>query len=481
MWQNCKNIEKGMDIKMSRKFLNENFLLSNEVSQKLFHQYAENMPIIDYHCHINPQEIAQNRRFDNITQLWLGGDHYKWRQMRSNGVAEEFITGDADDLSKFIKWAQTLEKALGNPLYHWSHLELKRYFGFDGHLCSKNAKEVYDLCNKKLLNMGVIDIIKMSNVEVIGTTDDPVDDLHWHKTIEENDRIDVKVVPTFRPDKAMNIELSDFCDYIITLEEVSKIKITGFCELMSAIISRMDYFEKHGCRASDHALNYIMYSPVDKAEIERIFSDKMNGITPTPHEVECFKTAFMTAVAAQYQKRGWAMQLHYGCKRNNNTDMLKRLGPDAGFDCIDNYSPSSKMADFFNHLKTNDALPKTIIYSLNPNDDAAIGSVIGCFQDNSEIRGKIQHGSAWWFNDHKAGMINQLTSLANLGLLGNFIGMLTDSRSFLSYTRHEYFRRILCELIGSWACNGEIPQDYELLEKIIKDISYLNAKEYFGF
>ena len=465
-----------------KKFMDKDFLLSSETAQQLFHQFAETTPILDYHCHINPQEIAENRQFDNITQVWLGGDHYKWRQMRSNGVEERYITGDASDREKFQKWAETLDKAVGNPLFHWSHLELQRYFGYEGVLGADTAEEVWNLCNEKLRDpsMRVRSIIEQSGVKLLCTTDDPADDLHWHKVIAEDKSFSVQVLPAWRPDKAMNLEKPDYAQYLARLGEAAGMKIGSFADLKAALVKRMAFFNEMGCRASDHALEYVRYAPADESEIEAIFARRLAGESITRAEELKFKTAFMLAVSAEYEKLGWAMQLHYGCKRDNNTPMYDKLGPDTGYDCINNYAPSGEMADFLNALSRNGALPKTIIYSLNPNDDEAIGTIIGCFQ-NSDAVGKIQQGSAWWFNDNKTGMMRQMTSLANLSLLGNFIGMLTDSRSFLSYPRHEYFRRILCELLGTWVENGEYPCDMKKLETIVRGISYNNAINYFGF
>nr|WP_317377480.1 glucuronate isomerase [uncultured Faecalimonas sp.] len=465
-----------------KQFMDKEFLLSTETAQNLFHKYAETTPVLDYHCHIAPKEIAEDRKFENITQVWLGGDHYKWRQMRSNGIDEYYITGDATDREKFQKWAETLEKAIGNPLYHWSHLELQRYFGYTGALNGETAEEVWNLCNKKLQedSMSVRNIIRQSNVKLICTTDDPVDSLEWHKVIAEDETFDVQVLPAWRPDKAMNIEKPDYLDYLKKLEEASQRKIKTFEDLKEALKVRMEHFASYGCRASDHALEFVMYRPASDGELEQIFAKRMRGEFVSKEEELKYKTAFMLFVGKEYHKRGWAMQLHYGCKRDNNVLRYRELGPDTGYDCINNYAPSSEMADFLNALNQTDELPKTIIYSLNPNDNAAIGTILGCFQDQSAV-GKIQQGSAWWFNDHKAGMTEQMTSLANLGLLGNFVGMLTDSRSFLSYTRHEYFRRILCELIGNWVENGEYPADEQRLGKMIEDISYNNAVNYFGF
>lgn len=465
-----------------KPFMDDDFLLSNETAKTLYHEYAKKMPIIDYHCHINPQEIAEDRKFDSITQVWLGGDHYKWRQMRSNGIDEQYITGSASDYDKFKKWAETLQKAIGNPLYHWSHLELQRYFGYQKPLSPATADEVWDICNKKLAepSMSVRSIIRRSGVETICTTDDPADSLEWHKKIADDPDFEVKVLPAWRPDKAMNLEKPDYLDYLAKLEAASGIKIDSFSALCAALKSRMEFFASMGCLVSDHALEYVMYQPASTEQIEAIFAKRLAGTAPSKEEELQFKTAFMCFVGKEYHRLGWVMQLHYGTKRDNNTLRYGQLGPDTGYDCINTYASSAELSAFLNSLNATDELPKTIIYSLNPNDNAAIGTILGCFQDSSCV-GKIQQGSAWWFNDHKTGMTEQMTSLANLGLLANFVGMLTDSRSFLSYTRHEYFRRILCNLIGTWVENGEYPNDIEFLGKMVQDISYYNTKNYFGF
>ena len=465
-----------------KPFMDRDFLLQTDVARKLFHDYAEKMPVLDYHCHINPREIAEDRQFENITQVWLGGDHYKWRFMRSCGVDEYYITGGASDKEKFLKWAACLEKAVGNPLYHWSHLELQRYFDIHVPLSSKTAEEVWEACNKKLADpsMSVRNIIKKSGVELICTTDDPVDSLEWHRKIKEDASFDVTVLPAWRPDKAMNLEKPDYTDYLKKLTEVSGVSINSFEDLKKALVNRMDFFAENGCTVSDHALEYVMFESASVEEIEAIFKKALNKEPVSRHEEMQFKTAFMTFVSGEYTKRGWVLQLHYGCKRDNNKNMFAKLGPDTGYDCINNYAPSSQTADFLNNLIVNDSLPRTILYSLNPNDNAAIGTILGCFQ-NSDAVAKIQQGSAWWFNDHKVGMQDQMTSLANLGNLSGFVGMLTDSRSFLSYTRHEYFRRILCNLIGGWVDNGEYPEDYDVLGTIVKDISFNNAVRYFKF
>lgn len=465
-----------------KNFLDRDFLLSTPTAKRLFHEYAEKMPVLDYHCHISPQEIAENKRFNNITEVWLGGDHYKWRLMRSNGIEEKYITGNASDREKFQKWAETLEKAIGNPLYHWSHLELRHYFGYEGILKGETAEEVWQLCNEKLQRpeLSVRGIIQHSNVTLICTTDDPIDDLKWHQMLREDASFAVTVLPAWRPDKAMNLEKEGYLEYLEELETISGIKISNFAELKKALKRRLDFFAEQGCRVSDHALNYIYYAPAPEEEVNKIFMKRLQGKAPSELEQQMFKTAFMQAMAKEYTRRGWVMQIHFGCKRDNNRLMYQKLGPDAGFDCIDNYAPSSQAADFLNMLAASKELPKTILYSLNPNDNAYIGTLLGCFQ-NSDAVGKLQQGSAWWFNDHIDGMREQMISLANLGLLSNFVGMLTDSRSFLSYTRHEYFRRVLCELIGSWVENGEYPEDESVLKKIVRDISYNNAVRYFGF
>ncbi len=465
-----------------KQFMDKDFLLSTPTAQELYDDFAAKVPVLDYHCHINPQEIAENRKFENITQVWLGGDHYKWRQMRSNGVEERYITGDAPDREKFQKWAETLEKAIGNPLFHWSHLELQRYFGYTGVLNRDTAEEVWNLCNEKLQepSMSARNLILQSNVTLICTTDDPADDLKWHKILAEDDSFPVQVLPAWRPDKAMNLEKPDYGQYLETLASAADMDIQSFEDLKAVLKSRMAFFNEMGCRASDHGLEFVMYVPAADEEVEAIFQKRLNDEPVTREEELKFKTAFMLFVAAKYAEMGWAMQLHYGCKRDNNTGMFAKLGPDTGYDCINNYAPSGQIADYLNALDQKGNLPKTVLYSLNPNDDEAIGTIVGCFQ-NSDAVGKIQQGSAWWFNDHKTGMTKQMTSLANLGLLGNFIGMLTDSRSFLSYPRHEYFRRILCELIGNWVENGEYPKDMKMLQRIVKGISYNNAVRYFGF
>ena len=461
--------------------INDTFMLKNKTAEKLYFQYAKDMPIVDYHCHINPQEIYDDRRFDNITQIWLGGDHYKWRLMRSNGVPENEITGDTDDYTKFFRFAEMLPNAIGNPMYHWCHLELKRYFGYGGVLSKDTAKEVYDLCNRKLQSddMTVRSIIKNSNVKMIGTTDDPVDDLIWHKKLKEDGTFDVLVAPSFRPDKAVNIEKPGFREYIEKLSVASGVDIKNADDVKAALSKRFDYFCDMGCRATDHGLDYIVYEPAIGTAVNDIFVRAINGEQITQLEADQYKTEIMLFLGEKIAEKGIVMQLHYGAQRNTNSKMFERLGADTGFDWISVKDCGAALTGFLNALEVKGKLPKTIIYSLNPGDDQLIDTVIGCFQ-GTEAAGKIQHGSAWWFNDTKSGMEAQLKSLANLSLLGNFVGMLTDSRSFLSYTRHDYFRRILCSVIGDWVENGEYPDEEAVLGKIVSDICYNNAKAYFG-
>lgn len=464
-----------------KKFMDKDFLLETETAKQLYHEYAAKVPVIDYHCHINPKEIAEDRSFENITQVWLGGDHYKWRFMRSCGVDEKYITGDASDYEKFCAWAECLGKAIGNPLFHWSHLELQRYFGYHGYLNKNTAEEVWNICNAKLQepSMSARNIVKQSNVTFIGTTDDPADSLEWHQKIAADESFDVVVAPSWRPEKAMNIEKPEYLDYLAKLGEVSGVEITSFKTLKEALTKRLDYFNENGCKISDHSLAYVMYAPASEEEIEKIFAKRLAGEAVTAEEELKFKFACMLFLGKEYVRVDWGMQLHYGVKRDNNRKMYAKLGADTGYDCISSYTPSAELADFLNALAETDALPRTVLYSLNPVDNAAIGTILGCFQDSSAVA-KIQQGSAWWFNDHKTGMVEQMTSLANLGNLSGFVGMLTDSRSFLSYTRHEYFRRILCNLIGGWVENGEFPADDEMLKEIVQNISYYNAKNYFG-
>lgn len=464
-----------------KAFLDDDFLLTTPTARRLY-QVARSMPILDYHCHLDPKEIAQDRRFENITQVWLGGDHYKWRLMRANGVDEAYITGDAPDREKFQKWAETLELAIGNPLYHWSHLELRRYFGYEGVLNGDTAQEVWELCNQKLQEPGMSarSLIANSGVTLVCTTDDPADSLEWHQQLAQDSSFPVKVLPAWRPDAAMGLERPEYLDYLQRLGQAAGVEIRTYGDLKKALLSRMAFFDKMSCRASDHALTVAVCQPASEEELERVFQKCLEGEPLTQEELAAFQTGFLRFVAGEYKRLGWVMQLHYGCRRNNNTRMFHKLGRDTGYDAVLQGTPSLEVAAFLDLLASQDALPRMVLYSLNPNDDEGLNSVIGCFQDGTPL-GRIQQGSAWWFNDHKAGMVKQLTAFANGGLLGNFIGMLTDSRSFLSYPRHEYFRRILCELLGAWVENGEYPADWKALEKMVRGVCYNNAVEFFGF
>lgn len=464
-----------------KKFLTNDFLLKTETAKKLYFDYAKDMPIIDYHCHVSPKEIYEDKQFSNITELWLGGDHYKWRVMRSNGVDERYITGDADDYEKFLKFAESLPKAIGNPMYHWCHLELKAYFGYEGILNGNTAKEVWDLCNKKLREEGltVRKIIKMSNVAFIGTTDDPIDTLEYHKLIAEEGKMDTKVAPSFRPDKSLNIDKAGWKEYIKKFSDVVGFEINSVESLKKALSLRIDYFAEHGCRASDHGLDRAICQSSEGIDLDALMRKVLDGGKASDVEADAFKTELLLFCASEYVRVGWVMQIHYNCLRNPNSVMFEKLGPDTGFDIIGPHNGSRELARLLDTLNKDNKLPRTVIYSLDASDNEFIDTLLGAFQ-GTEVAGKIQHGSAWWFNDNKQGMKDQMVSLANLSLLGNFIGMLTDSRSFLSYTRHDYFRRILCDLIGDWVENGEYPDDMDALEEIVKGISYNNAKRYFN-
>ena len=463
-----------------KSFLCDDFLLTNDTARTLYHGTAKSKPIIDYHCHLNPQEVYEDVQFANITKLWLGGDHYKWRILRSNGVDERYITGDAPDREKFQKFAQTLPRCIGNPMYHWCHLELKNYFGYEGTLNAETAEEVWNLCNAKLQQpeFSARNLILRSNVAMIGTTDDPCSDLKWHKLLAETD-FPVKVCPSFRPDPALNCHKAGFADYIAKLSEASGIAIKCAQDVAKALTQRIEYFDACGCRASDHGLDYVMYRIGSAEEIEAVFRKAMAGEVPTVAETEIYQTYLLLHCGREYARMGWAMQLHFSCFRNPNSRMYEKLGADCGFDCIAVTDSSAALHRLMDAWDSTNQLPKTIVYSLNPADDQWLDTLLGAYQ-GTEVPGKIQHGSAWWFNDNRTGMVNQMTSLANLGLLGNFIGMLTDSRSFLSYARHEYFRRILCNLIGAWVENGEYPADMDTLSALVADICCGNAVRYFN-
>ncbi len=461
-------------------FIGEHFLLGSETARALYHEHAAKLPIVDYHCHINPKEIYEDLHYNNITEVWLGGDHYKWRVIRANGYPERVITGDADPYEKFEAWAHTVPKLIGNPLYHWTHLELKRYFGIEETLSPRTCKEIWEQANKVLQTLSVRKILELSNVTAICTTDDPADDLCYHKLLQADRTLKTRVLPAFRPDKAVNIGKVTFRDYVKQLEAASGVPIHTIEDVKTALTQRLDYFAALGCVASDHGLDYIVCAE-DREKANAIFAAALAGNAPTRQEAEIYKTELLLFLAQEYHKRGWVMQLHYGAARDNNPSMFQKLGPDTGYDAISGIPASgAALGKFFGMLEREHTLPKTIVYSLNPTDNAQIATVIGCFQ-SGELPGKLQHGSAWWFNDTRRGMIDQLTSVAELSVLPNFVGMLTDSRSFLSYTRHEYFRRILCDLLGAWVENGEYPRDMEALGAMVRNIGYYNAVRYFGF
>ena len=475
-----------------KPFMDKDFLLDTETAKHLYHDYAAKMPLVDYHCHIPPQEIYENRRFEDLVQVWLGGenpdgtyfgDHYKWRVMRSNGVNEEYITGHKPAKERLEKFAEAVEMAIGNPMYHWCNLELRKFFGYEGYLSHATVDEIWTLTEEKLKNdpkLTVRGLIEQSNVAFIGTTDDPIDSLEWHEKIAADPSIKFKVCPSFRPDKAININKPGFADYIGKLAaSVGKASLDTVEDVCAALTQRLEFFKKLGCRASDHGLDYIPFRPASPKKVRKAFEKAMAGEELSVKEAEGYQTAILLHLGREYHRLGIAMQLHYSCLRSVNQRMNTRLGPDTGFDMIAQTTCGGAIAQLLSALDMDGRCPKTILYSLNPADNEQLGTMIGCFQSD-EVPGKIQHGSAWWFNDTKSGMEEQMKSLANLGLLGNFVGMLTDSRSFLSYARHDYFRRILCNLIGRWVENGEYPNDEAALKKIVEGICYNNAARYFG-
>ena len=463
-----------------KPFMDKDFLLTTDTAKRLYHEYAAKMPICDYHCHIDPKDIWEDRRFTNITELWLGGDHYKWRIMRSNGVPEEEITGSAPARVKFQRFAEALPRAIGNPMYHWCHLELKNFFGYEGILNGETAQEVWELTEKKLAEpaFSARNLIKNSNVAMVGTTDDPCSTLEYHALLAGSD-FGVKVLPSFRPDPAVNIHKPGFKEYIAKLAATCGMEIKTVADVCQALTARIEHFDKHGCRASDHGLDYIMHREASEEAVNAVLAKALAGEAVTKEEAEAYQTFVVLHCGREYARLGWAMQLHFGAVRNPNSRMFAAMGPDVGFDCIGVTDSSAAAYRLMDAWQRDGKLPKTILYSLNPGDDQWLDTLLGAFQ-GTEIPGKIQHGSAWWFNDNKVGMQNQMISLANLGILGNFIGMLTDSRSLLSYARHEYFRRILCDIFGTWVENGEYPADMATLGALVEDISFNNAKRYFG-
>ena len=475
-----------------KPFMDRDFLLDTEIAKHLYHDYAKSMPLVDYHCHISPKEIYENRRFDNIVEVWLGGenpdgtyfgDHYKWRVMRSNGVPEDYVTGKKPDYERFLKFVEALEMAIGNPMYHWCNLELRQFFGYNKPLTLENAEECWNFVNDKLRNdpdLTVRGIIEKAGVAMIGTTDDPTDSLEWHQRIKSDESIKVKVCPSFRPDKAINITKPGFAEYIGKLAaSVGKESLDSVEDVCAALIERLEFFKTMGCRASDHGLDYIPYRPCKLKKADKAFAKAMAGEELTVKEAEQYQTAILLCLGRAYHRLDIAMQIHYSCYRNANERIYEKLGPDTGVDMIAQTTCGVQIAQFLSALDKTGECPKVILYSLNGVDNDMLGTMLGCFQSD-EVPGKIQLGSAWWFLDTKSGMENQMRSLANLGLIGNFVGMLTDSRSFLSYARHDYFRRIFCNLVGNGVENGEYPNIDAALKRIVEGVSYTNAARYFG-
>jgi len=465
-----------------KNFLDQDFLLQTKTAQRLYHEFASHQPIIDYHCHLPPDQIADDINFKNITQIWLYGDHYKWRAMRANGVNEAYITGNKTDEEKFMQWAATVPYTLRNPLYHWTHLELQRYFGINELLSPASAQKIYAQCNEKLQSpeFSIRNILKSKNVEVVGTTDDPLDNLSYHQKLKQ-DGYSVKVLPAYRPDKAMNADdIAGLNKYIDQLESVANVSISNIDEYLSALKVRHDYFAENGCKLSDHGLEQIYAEDYTDAEIATIFNKIRNNEVLLPLEILKFKSAMLYYFAIWDYEKGWVQQFHLGALRNNNARALTNLGPDTGWDSIGDFAQGRALSKFLNRLDTTNQLAKTIIYNLNPADNELFATMVGNYNDGS-VAGKMQFGSAWWFLDQKDGMIKQLNALSNMGLLSRLVGMLTDSRSFMSFPRHEYFRRLLCNLLGDDIENGELPNDIEWTGKIVSDICYFNAKNYFNF
>lgn len=465
-----------------KAFMCEDFLLSTETARRLYHDYAAQQPIFDYHCHLNPKEIAENRRFNDLTEIWLEGDHYKWRALRTAGVEERLITGDASNYEKYQAWANTVPQCIGNPIYHWTHLELRRPFGIRGTLFNpQNADQIWQQCNEMLQDsrFSARGIMQQMNVKLVGTTDDPIDSLEYHQQITDDVTFDIDVVPSFRPDKVFKIELPHFNDYLAQLSAVSDVEILSFADLQKALLKRLAHFDAHGCKSADHGIEILRFAPIPaESELNHILRLRRDNQPLTELQIAQFSTAVLVWLGEQYYRLNWVMQLHIGALRNNNSRMFKLLGADAGFDSIADRTFAEPLSRLLDSMDQHDCLPKTIIYCLNPRDNEMIGSMIGNFQGGG-VAGKIQFGSGWWFNDQKDGMERQLQQLSQLGLLSRFVGMLTDSRSFLSYTRHEYFRRILCEMLGQWVEKGEAPNDLTLLGGMVNDICFNNAKHYF--
>jgi glucuronate isomerase len=463
-----------------KSFIHDDFLLNNDVAKTLYHDFAKQVPIIDYHCHLDPKEIYEDKKFENLFDLWLSGDHYKWRLMRANGVTEDYITGNKPHYEKFLKWAEVVPYLIGNPLYHWTHFELKRYFQIDDLLSLDTAESIYNNVNKQLETLTARKLIEMSNVEIIVTTDDPIDSLVYHDKLREDKSFKTRVLPAFRPDKAINIELSWFQEWVLKLSKVVGYPLNSLESLKKALIERIDFFHEKGSRLSDHALDMVMYEKATEAEVKSIYLKAINHENLTKQEIRKYKGYMLTFLGQEYCKRDWVQQYHIGALRNVSERMLKNLGPDTGFDAINDGYIAKPLSQLLDALDSTASLPKTILYTLNPRDFEVVITMMQAFQGGG-IPGKIQFGSGWWFLDTIDGMTKQLKALANNGLVSRFVGMLTDSRSFLSYPRHEYFRRLLCNIIAEEVVLGLFPNNTELLGKIVKDIAYYNAKSYFKF
>ena len=465
----------------TKTFITDNFLLENKYAEELYHSYAKNQPIIDYHNHLPPAQIAADTQFENISRVWLNGDHYKWRAMRTMGVNEKFITGNASDKEKFEAWGKTVPHTLRNPLYHWTHLELKRYFGIDELLNESNASSIYENVNAQLQQKenSVRGLLNQMNVETLCTTEDPTDTLEHHQAMK-NENFGIKVSTAFRPDKSILIDAEGYTDYLKELGKVAEVDIQSFQDLKDALLKRIEYFDENGCKLCDHGLNSMSFAEFTDAEVDAALKAKLSGKAVSVEEAEKFKTALLLFLSETYHKFGWVQQFHLGALRNNNKRMLAQLGPDTGWDSIGDYTQAEKLSQFLNTLDGKDKLTKTILYNLNPADNEVFATMIGNFNDGS-VKGKVQWGSGWWFLDQKDGMEKQMNALSNMGLISCFIGMLTDSRSFLSFPRHEYFRRVLCNLFGKEMASGELPQDMDLVGNTISNICYGNAKDYFNF
>ncbi len=463
-----------------KKFMDKDFLLSTETAKKLY-AACENTPIFDWHCHLQPKEIYENKTPEDIAYLWLAGDHYKWRGMRSCGISEEYITGDKTPYEKFKAWACAMPNLIGNPLYHWTHLELQRYFDIYEPLSPATCDEIWEKANAKIKAGGFTprELIEKSNVKYVCTTDDAADTLEYHKLLAEDKSFKCKVLPAFRPDKALGIELEGYEIWVKALENVMGKAVPSFTELKAALLSRIEFFAEMGCRASDHAFTYVPYKRATEDELNVIFKKRLAGEALSIEEIDQYKTELMLFLANEYAKLGWGMEIHIGAMRNNNGVMFKKLGADTGYDSVADYEIAVNLSRLLDAMNTEYKLPKTVLFTLNPKDNYVLGTMLGNFQSD-EAESKIQFGSAWWFNDNYDGMRTQMQTLMNLGVISKFVGMITDSRSFLSYPRHEYFRRILCELLGDLVEEGKYPEDIEFLSKVVQDVSYNNAVKYFG-